>query len=62
MKNTPTKYISEDGSKVVKISWVEEWEEFHVKLWIDKKFQMGVTYFTDNLEDAVDTAKAMVAD
>lgn len=55
-----TKYVSEDGSKVTKIVWDEEWEEFHVKLWVDKKFQTEATYHTDDLEDAVGTAKAMV--
>lgn len=55
-----SKYISEDGKKVTKILWDQEYEEFQVKLWVDKKFQKEATYHTDDLEDAVGTAKAMV--
>lgn len=55
-----SKYVSEDGSKVTKIVWDEEYEEFQVKLWVDKKFQKDATYHTDDLQDAVGTAKAMI--
>jgi hypothetical protein len=55
-----TKYNSEDGSKVAKVLWDEEWSGFQVKLWVDKKYQKEATYHTDDLEDAVGTAKQMV--
>lgn len=55
-----TKYMSLDGTKVTKISYDEDYEEFQVKLWVDKKFQKEATYHRDDLEDAVGTAKQMV--
>lgn len=55
-----TKYTSEDGKKVTKILWDEEWEEFQVLLTINGKVQKEATYHTDDLEDAIGTAKAMV--
>lgn len=60
LQTQASKYVSEDGKKVTKIVWNGEWKEFQVKLWIDKKFQKDSTYHTDDLEDAVGTAKAMV--
>lgn len=55
-----SKYTSEDGTRVAKIVLDEDYEEFQVKLWVDKKFQKNATYHTDDLDDAVGTAKAMV--
>jgi hypothetical protein len=60
LQTQASKYISEDGKKVTKILWDEEYEEFQVKLWASKKFQKDATYHTNDLEDAVGTAKAMV--
>lgn len=60
LQTQASKYVSEDGYKVTKIIWDEEYEEFQVKLWVDKKFQKDDTYHTDDLQDAVGTAKLMV--
>ncbi len=57
-KTHPTNY--KNGNKKAIIKWNDEWEEFQVKLWVDKKFQKDATYHTDDLEDAVGTAKAMI--
>lgn len=59
-KTQATKYTSEDGSKAAKIVWDDEWSEFQVKLWVYTKFQKESTYHTDDLEDAIGTAKVMV--
>lgn len=55
-----SKYVSEDGSKVAKVVWDDEWEEFQVSITITGKFQKDATYHTDDLEDAIGTAKLMV--
>lgn len=60
LQTQASKYVSEDGYKVIKIVWDEEYEEFQVKLWVDKKFQKDATYHTNDLQDAVGTAKAMI--
>lgn len=56
-----SKYISENGKVVAKIMFDEEYQEFQVKVWIDRIFQKDATYFTDDIEDAVATAKTMVS-
>lgn len=57
MSSNPTKFKSEDGKIVAKICWNEDWEEFQVNIWIDKVFQRDATYHTEDLDDAVGTAK-----
>lgn len=60
MVSQATKFQSLDGSRISKIIWDQEYEEFQVRLWINKKFQKNATYHTDDLEDAIGTAKVMV--
>lgn len=57
-KTYPTNY--KNGNKKAIIKWNDEWEEYQVWFYIDNKFQKEATYHTDDLEDAVGTAKAMV--
>lgn len=61
MNTIPTKFKSQDGTIVAKISWNEDWEEFQVNTWVDKVFQKDATYHTDDLDDAVGTAKYIVS-
>jgi hypothetical protein len=55
-----SKYTSDDELKTVLVLWDDEWEEYQVKLWIGRSFQKDATYHTDDLEDAIGTAKLMV--
>jgi hypothetical protein len=55
-----SKYTSDDELKTVLVLWDDEREEYQVKLWIDRDFQKYATYHTDDLEDAIGTAKLMV--
>ncbi len=55
-----SKYVSEDGSKVAKVVWDDEWEEFQVSITINGKLQKDATYHTDDLEDAIGKAKLIV--
>lgn len=59
MKSFPTTYKNANKKAIIK--WVEDCEEYQVWFYVDNKFQKDATYHTDDLEDAVDTAKAMVA-
>lgn len=44
--------------RIVKVYDVE-WEEYQVKVIVDKKEQKKHTYFADSKEDCIGTAKAM---
>ena len=58
MKTYPSDY--KNGNKQTFIKYNGEWKEYRVLLFIEKKLQKDATYFTDDLEDAVNTAKAMI--
>ena len=49
-----------DGSKVVIVVYIEDWEEYEAHLWTDGAPQTDATYHTSNEQDAFDTAKRMV--
>jgi hypothetical protein len=57
-KTFPTNYKNDNKKAIIK--WNDEWEEYQVWYYIDNKFQKEATYHTDDLEDAVSTAKQMV--
>ena len=57
-KTFPTTYKNDNKKAIIK--WNDEWEEYQVWYYIDNKFQKEATYHTDDLEDAVGTAKEMV--
>lgn len=57
-KTYPTNY--KNGNKKAIIKWNDEWEEYQVWFYLENNFQKEATYHTDDLEDAVGTAKAMV--
>jgi hypothetical protein len=57
-KTFPTTYKNDNKKAIIK--WNDEWEEYQVWYYIDNKFQKEATYHTDDLEDAVGTAKQMV--
>lgn len=45
----------------VKISHNEEYNEYRVRLFVDGAYQAGADYFTDDKQDAKETAKHMKA-
>ena len=45
-----------------RIIYDPEWEQYEVLVYVDKVLQKHRTYFTDDLEDAKLTLKAMVAE
>lgn len=51
---------SEDGSKVAKICYDQEWEEYRVELWIEGTHIAEGDYFAYDFEDAKSTADEMV--
>lgn len=57
-KTYPTTYKNDNRKALVK--WSDEWEEYQVWFYVDNNFQKEATYHTNDLEDAVGTAKQMV--
>lgn len=51
---------SEDGSRIAKIRYDQEWEEYQVELWIEGRHVADGDYFACDFEDARCTAEAMV--
>lgn len=45
-----------------KIKYCKIEEEYRVLLFVDDKMQKGCTYYTDDKEDAKETAKAIIRD
>lgn len=52
--------ISDDKQRSVLVRFDEEWEEYLVELFVNGVKNEEATYHTDDLEDAVGTAKQMV--
>ena len=48
-----------NGNREVKIVWDSEWQQYQCRLYVENKFYQPATYFTDDLSDAIDSAKAM---
>lgn len=53
---------SDDGSKIAKIRYDQEWQEYRVELWIEGTHIVEGDYFAYDFEDAMSTAEAMVAE
>lgn len=49
----------EEGRVSVTISWSSEWQDYRCRLNIDGTDQQGADYFTDDLQDAKQTAASM---
>lgn len=60
MSTKTLKHTCENGQKIVKVQWVDDWEEYQVEIWIGGKLQSGATYHTDDFVDAILTAEEMV--
>lgn len=58
MKTYPTTYKKNNKKAVIKFN--EDWEEYQVWFYVDRKFQKDATYHTDDLEEAASTANYWV--
>lgn len=54
--------VFSEGNRVVRVYWNSNWEEFRCVLNINNKTVKDATYFTNDKQDALDTAKIMVRD
>ena len=48
------------GTREVKVYWCSEWQEYQCRLYQEGELDQPATYFTEDLDDAVGSAKYMV--
>jgi hypothetical protein len=50
------------GNRIAVVGWVEDWDEFQVFLFTQGILQGNATYHSEELADAIDTARVMVCE
>lgn len=58
MKRTIQKL--ENGRKLARIVYCNEWEEYSVKFYDNKEYLKGADYFASDKDDALDTANYFI--
>ena len=58
---SPFRVSVAQGRVIVRVTFDKEWQEYRCRITVDGQTNAAADYFTDDAEDAQDTAHAMAA-